>query len=126
MRVYATRWFGRFARRQGLSADRLLAAVAEIDAGLVDAELGGGLVKKRVAKAGRGRSSGYRTIVAVRQGEIAIFVYGFEKSSKASLSGDETRTYRDLAGVLLGYDEVALAQAAKAGALRYVGMTERT
>lgn len=50
MAIYMTRWFDRWARKQGLAASSLCTAVREMMNGLVDADLGGGLVKKRIAR----------------------------------------------------------------------------
>lgn len=68
MAVYKTRWFDRWARREGLTDAGLCAAVQEMAQGLVDADLGGGLVKKRIGRRGQGKSGGYRTLVATNRG----------------------------------------------------------
>ncbi|GIK97818.1 MAG: hypothetical protein BroJett029_20270 [Alphaproteobacteria bacterium] len=64
MRVFVTRQFGRFARSERMADDRLCVAIARAESGLIDADLGGGLIKQRVARPGQGRSGGYRTVVA--------------------------------------------------------------
>jgi hypothetical protein len=66
MRVFKTKWFARFARREGLTDDKLMAAIHEVQNGLTDGNLGGGLVKKRIGRTGAGKRGGYRTIVALR------------------------------------------------------------
>jgi hypothetical protein len=68
MVVYKTRWFDRWARKQGLTTPNLCAAVREMTAGLYDADLGGGLLKKRIARPGQGKRGGFRTLVATKQG----------------------------------------------------------
>jgi len=68
MAIYKTRWFDRWARRQGLTTQTLCAAVREMAAGLYYADLGGGLLKKRVARPGQGKSGGFRTLVATNRG----------------------------------------------------------
>jgi len=63
MHIYKNRWFAKFARREGIADARLREAIDRANAGLIDADLGGGLVKQRVARDGRddpaaiGRSS---------------------------------------------------------------------
>ena len=89
MRVYKLKAFARFQRRE-LIADRALwNAVKSAEDGLVDADLGGGLIKQRVARPGRGKSGGFRTIIAYRRGDRAVFLYGFAKSERENLNDDE-------------------------------------
>ena len=66
MRVFRNGWFRKFARKERISDKALCEAVARVQAGLVDADLGGGLLKQRVARDGQGKSGGYRTLVAFR------------------------------------------------------------
>ena len=77
MRIYKTRWFDRWARKQWLNNLSLCLAVREMTEGLYEADLGGGLVKKRVARTGQGKSGGFRTLVATNRGDRWIFVFGF-------------------------------------------------
>lgn len=79
MAVYKIRWFDRWARKEGLAEYSLCAAVQEMAHGLIDADLGGGLVKKRIARPGQGKSGGYRTLVATNKGDRWVFVFGFPK-----------------------------------------------
>lgn len=85
MRVFKTKWFGRFARKERLSDQKLAEAVREMEEGLHDGDLGGGLVKKRLARSGEGKRGGYRTIIVYRKGSRAVFLYGFAKSDKENL-----------------------------------------
>ncbi|MEI7609891.1 MAG: type II toxin-antitoxin system RelE/ParE family toxin [Rhodospirillaceae bacterium] len=91
MRVYKNKWFHRWARGEGIADATLIAAVEEILAGKVDADLGGYLFKKRLARAGQGKSGGYRTIVGYRKSgsDRLIFLFAFPKNSKANISGRE-------------------------------------
>lgn len=75
MAIYQTLWFQRWARKQDLGEHTLCAAVREMQAGLYDADLGGGLVKKRIARPGQGKSGGYRTLVATNKGNRWYFVF---------------------------------------------------
>ena len=84
MANYKTRWFARWARKEGLSDKALHGAVEEMANGLFDADLGGDLLKKRIARAGQGKSGGYRTLVATNRGSRWIFVYGLPKTRAAT------------------------------------------
>ena len=76
-------------------------AVNRIDKGSIDADLGGGLFKQRVARPGQGRSGGWRTIIVYRAGDRAVFVHGFAKRAKSNLSPRELVELKRLAGVIL-------------------------
>lgn len=86
MRVLKSHAFARAARKQGLTDRALWVAALEIESGLVDARLGGFLVKKRIAKAGRGKSGGFRTIVAYRQGDRLVFLSVFAKNEQDNIT----------------------------------------
>ena len=77
MAIYKTRWFARWARKERLSDKALRGAVDEMVQGLFEADLGGDLLKKRIARPGEGKRGGYRTLVATNRGSRWIFVYGF-------------------------------------------------
>jgi len=111
MRILKTRWLVRFARRVGISDGSLREAIVRAEGGLIDADLGGGLIKQRVARTGKGRSGGYRMLVAYREGDKAIFVYGFAKSDRDSISPDELETWRKVAADWFNADDDRLAEA---------------
>lgn len=117
MRIFKNRAFSKWATRQGLKDKTLLVAVAEIERGLVDADLGGHVIKKRVALGGRGKSSGVRTLLVYQLGRKAFFVYGFAKNTRANISADELRALKHLANELLGYSDKLLKQAMEYGEL---------
>lgn len=96
-----TRAFARFARRERLPGAQLTMAVERLNEGSIDADLGGGLFKQRVARPGKGRSGGWRTIIVYRTGDRAVFVHGFAKSTKSNLSPKELAELKRLAGVVL-------------------------
>jgi hypothetical protein len=89
VRIFKNAWFKRFARRQKIQDATLREAVRRAERGLVDADLGGGVIKRRVARPAEGRSGGYRTLILYRQVHRAFFVYGFAKSQQANISGEE-------------------------------------
>lgn len=117
MAIYKTRWFDRWARKQGLTVSSLCAAVQEMMDGLFDAELGGGLFKKRIARAGQGKSGGFRTLVATNKGSRWVFVYGFSKNERGNIDRDEEEALKKLAAHLLSLTAQAVTKARQAGEL---------
>ncbi len=101
-RIFKLKGFARFQRKERISDATLRKAVVSVEAGLVDADLGGGLVKQRLARAGQGKSGGYRTVLAIRQGDRAVFLYGFAKSERSNIDYDELEEFRRLARGFLG------------------------
>lgn len=98
MRVYKVKVFARFQR----IADASLAkAVRSAEDGLVDADLGGGLIKQRVARPGQGKSGGYRTVIVYRRGNLAVFLLGFAKRERANIDDDELEELRGQARAFL-------------------------
>lgn len=117
MRVFKNNWFTRYARTQGIGDDVLCRAARDADRGLVDADLGGGVIKQRVARPGQGKSGGFRTIILFRVGMIAVFAYGFAKNVRDNIKTDELTAFRQLASEILAYDEAQLALATAGGSL---------
>jgi hypothetical protein len=109
LRIFKSRWFQRFARREGIADAVLREAVGRAEKGLIDADLGGGVVKQRIARRGQGRSQGYRTIILFRRGARAFFVYGFAKSGRANIDEDEREQFKDAAKIVLALTETQLA-----------------
>ena len=97
MRVFKNAWFGRFARKEKVSDIQLWDAVQDAERGLIDADLGSGVIKLRIARKGRGKSAGYRTIVMYRQGDKAFFVFGFPKNELANIRDDEATQFKKVA-----------------------------
>jgi hypothetical protein len=89
VRVFKVKVFVRFQRKEGMSDAVLRKAVRDAEAGLIEADLGRGLIKQRVARPGAGKRGGYRTIVAYRRLDRAVFLFGFAKNAKADLTPDE-------------------------------------
>lgn len=105
MRVFKTKEFGRFARRGKIADATLCEAVARAGRGLVDADLGDGLIKQRVARPGQGRSGGFRTLIVYRAEARSVFVYGFAKSELDNIDRDELAFWRRVAAAYLAMDE---------------------
>ena len=120
MVIYKTRWFDRWARKHGLATPALCNAVNEMVQGLFDADLGGGLFKKRIARSGQGKSGGYRTLVASNKGKRWVFVYGFPKNERSNIDRDEEEALKKLAAYLLSLTALAVAKAEQAGELMEV------
>ena len=95
----------------------LLDATQEMADGLIDADLGGFVVKKRLALHGQGKSSGARTIVATKFGMRWFFLFGFEKNEKSNIDKDELKALQQLALMLLKFDSLQLATAVRDGQL---------
>lgn len=111
MRVFKTRFFSKFAAKSAIDDLDLCEAVRRASVGLIDADLGGGVIKQRIARKGRGKSGGFRTIILFRSGDRAIFVDGYAKKDMATIDDDDLRDYRMLAKVLLSYDRADLDKA---------------
>lgn len=103
-----TRAFARWLRRSAVSEAALSIAVAEMSSGLVDADLGGGVVKKRVPVPGRGKRGGARTLVATNRGDRWFFVFGFEKNERSNITPRELEALQALATTLLGFSAADL------------------
>jgi hypothetical protein len=108
MRIYKTNGFLQWATKEGLTDNALRSAVTEMKNGLVDANLGGSVYKKRVALQGRGKSGGVRTLLAFKREDKAFFIYGFAKNQKANVKENELKALKLLATQLLGYTDAAL------------------
>ena len=108
MRTFKTKPFARFANREGITDEALRDAVRRARRGQVDADLGGGVVKQRIARQGQGRSGGFRVLVMFRRGDRAFFVHGFAKSDRENLRRKELMALRTLADEMFGLDEPGL------------------
>jgi hypothetical protein len=105
MRIFKTRAFQRWGLRAAVTDAALLDAAANMERGLVDADLGGNLFKQRVALPGRGKSGSTRTLIATRFAGVLFFLYGFEKNERENISSKELHLYQRFAGELLGLTE---------------------
>jgi hypothetical protein len=115
VRIFKSGWFQRFARKEEIADAALQEAADRADKGQIDADLGGEVIKQRIARRGQGRSSGYRTIILFRRGTKAFFVYGFSKSQRANIDADELKQFREAAKHVLALTERQLAELLKRG-----------
>ena len=121
MRVFKTKPFTRFADHEGIGDRTLWNAARRAEEGVIDADLGGGVLKLRLARQGQGKSGGYRSIVIFRRGSVAFFVYGFAKKDRSNIRTDELRAFRTLAAEMLKLDDKALVAAMQVGAITEIG-----
>ncbi len=119
-RIFKTRHFCRWMRKTELTNQALCAAVDEMTQGLVDADLGGFVIKKRVGLAGRGKRGGVRTLIATNKGNRWFFVYGFEKNVRENITDNELNVLREIAESLLVRDDAELNFAVEEGALEEI------
>jgi len=112
--------FARFARKERLDDLRLGEAIRRAGRGSVDADLGGHLIKQRIARTGGGRSGGYRTVIAYRAGRRSVFLYGFAKSERDNIDDKELDDLRKLARLYLSFSEQQIAAALEESELREV------
>ena len=120
MRVFKTRWFARYARREQIEDRSLCEAIDRAERGIVDADLGGGVIKQRVARAGQGRSGGYRVLIAYRFGDRSVFLYGFAKNERENITEDELATLREISAAWLETGDKGLSKAIEKGILQEV------
>ena len=123
--IYKTKVFDRWANEQGLTDQSLCQAVKEMNAGLIDAVLGGGLYKKRVARTGQGKSGGFRTLVATNRGDRWIFVFGFAKNERDNINKKEKDAFKKLADYYLSLSVQVLLKAQQSKELIEVNCHEK-
>ena len=116
-RVFQTKSFRRWLRKTRLTEADLCNSVTEMVAGLIDADLGGHIFKKRVGIQGRGKSGGARVLVGTNLGSRWFFVFGFGKNERANIDDRELAALQKLAGVLLKLDADRIAIELESGTL---------
>jgi hypothetical protein len=124
LRIFKTKSFARFARRERISDASLREAVRRAERGLIDADLAGGAIKQRVARPGEGRSGGYRVLIAYRAKTRSVFLFGFAKSERDNIDDDELATLRDITKGWLAANAGALARAVADGLIQEVEYDE--
>ncbi len=110
MKVFKNAWFGRFARKEEISAAALWDAVQRAEKGQIDADLGGGVIKQRIARSGESKSKGYRSIILFRKDKLSFFVYGFSKSELGNIREDEVAQFKKMAKYVLSLTDVQLSE----------------
>jgi hypothetical protein len=124
MRIFKTKWLARFARHEGITDESLRDAVDRAERGPIDADLGGGLIKQRVARQGKGRSGGYRMIIAYRVEGRAVFLSAFAKKARENIEPEELVELRVVGLNWLNASVQKIALAIEDGALQEVDLAE--
>ncbi|MFI4955911.1 MAG: type II toxin-antitoxin system RelE/ParE family toxin [Gammaproteobacteria bacterium] len=104
MKIYKTHVFDKWIKKEGITNSTLQEAIDEMCDGIIDADLGGGLVKKRMAKPGHGKRGSYRILLAFRSNSRAIFLTGFSKSDMDNITSDEKAVFKKLCTIYLNMD----------------------
>ena len=118
--VYKSKTFARFAKKASITDVDLWKAALLANDGVIDADLGGGVIKQRIARSGEGKSGGSRTILAFRKEDRAVYIFGFEKKDLDNIDATQLKTLRTLAKVILGYNADEMKQQIKSGELSFV------
>ncbi len=105
MRIFKNKWFVRFAEDEGIDDETLCEAVQMAEQGKIDANLGGGVIKQRLARRGAGKSAGYRSIILYRKGDKAFFVYGFAKNSRDNITRNDEKNFKESAKFVLNLSD---------------------
>ena len=117
MRVFKNKAFSRFADGSMISDEDLCEAVQRASRGLIDADLGGGVIKQRIARRGEGKSGGFRSMILLKPGNRAIFVHGFAKKDLGNINPKERKALKKLAKIMLGYSDAQIATVVASGTL---------
>ena len=125
MRIFQNKAFIRFAKKAGIGDPVLCDAIRDAERGLIAADLGGGVIKQRIARPGQGKSGGFRTLIVFRAAARAFFVHGFAKNAKDNIGQDELVALKKLASEVLAYDDKAIARVVASGTLTEVMCDEK-
>lgn len=124
MRVFKNGWFQKFARKEKISDAMLCEAVARAERGQIDADLGSGLIKQRLARPGAGKSGGFRTLVFFRTQQRAVFAFGFAKSDMANVDDADEAYLKKAAKLVLGFADEQMDAEIAAGRMLEVKCDE--
>jgi hypothetical protein len=117
-RAFKTKIFTKWMRKVGLRDQDLFLAILEMETGLVDADLGGDVYKKRISLQGIGKRAGARTVVASKLYRKWFFLFGFVKNEKSNISNNELVHLQGVANRLLCLSDQELEEAMLAGELK--------
>ena len=126
MRVFKNAWFQKFARKEKITDAMLCEAVAKAERGLVDADLGGGVIKQRVARPGAGRSGGYRTLIFYHWGLRSVFAFGFAKSDLGNIDTADERHLKAAARLALAFSDAEMDRLVELDELKEVICHDQT
>jgi len=111
MRIFRNQWITKFAKKHKISDSELIEAVERAGKGVIDADLGGGVIKQRIARQGQGRSGGYRSLIFFRRGEQAFFMTAFAKNDRENITNKELAELKKAAAIILAMTETDIEQA---------------
>jgi hypothetical protein len=117
MRIFKALEFNKWSVKEKLSENALRDTVNEMNKGLIDANLGGNIYKKRIALHNDGKRGGARTILAYLSGKKAFFLYGFAKNAKANVTKTELKALKKYGNLLLNYNDAEISNALEAKVL---------
>lgn len=120
MRIFKNKWFSKFARKEGIGDQKLIQAGREVEAGNIDANYGGGVIKQRIGRPQEGKSGGYRTIILFRKGDKAFFVYGFAKNVLDNKDKADVKGFKKLAKVVLSASDQQVESLLKKGEIEEI------
>jgi hypothetical protein len=120
VRLFKNKWFARFASAEDIDDATRRKAIEDAEKGLIDADLGGGVIKQRIAREGEGASGGFHSIVLYRRGKLAFFVFGFPKNRTANIKKDELKAFKKLAKDMLALNDRQIASLTETKALTEV------
>ena len=124
MRIFKTKGLTKFARQENIDDASLVEAISRAERGIIDADLGGGLIKQRIPRQGHGRSGGYRTIIVYRAQDRAVFLFGFAKNDRENIGHDELSSWKQIALKYLNANEEVITKAIEDGLLKEIGSNE--
>ena len=84
--------------------------------GLIDADLGGHIIKQRVARSGQGRRGGFRLLIGFGS-HRSVFLFGFAKNERENIEDAELKTLREITATFLEADDEKISLALKDGTL---------
>lgn len=120
MRIYTNAWFAKFARQEGIEDFQLVEAVVRATIGLIDADLGAGVIKQRISRQGAGKSGGFRTIIFFKARDRAIFMFGFAKKAKKNLTREELSEMKRASSEMLHLSQDQIDQLVRLGRLKEI------
>ena len=118
--VYKNKPFARFAKKAKITDADLWTAALQANEGIIDADLGGGVIKQRIARRGEGKSGGSRRIILFRKGDRAVYVFGFEKKNMANISAIDLISFREYAAIYLALTHIEMDELVVKGTLHRV------
>ena len=108
MRIFKSKWFAKFARKERITDATLCEAIRDAEQGIVDADYGGGVIKQRIARPNEGKSGGYRSIILFRREVLSFFVYGFAKNQQDNIDESNEQDFKELAKIVLAVSDTEL------------------